>query len=633
MRLIQSTVRFAVLCAGFVLVVACGGGPTNTYTITGSYLTEDTPSESAQQQPFDLSAARITLSMLTETDGGEVVSVEIESQKFRDGKVEFSGRIDEPSVIEIAVKFNGENEEISTRAMLTPGDELEFGLINLGQVFRPYRLTMVGTSYLVEDEAKKYSISGDLSQLTKNSQFALLEVGTWQFQSNNTRPFRSIASVLLDKGQFLIEHQIDEPTAVEIFVDTSSGSYAYTPAIIEPSSNITISTSGSSAHALATMPVGWFDLEQQENSAERQASANILLATAGSGRHARLVESWQRSFEYLAKLNELDVAEQEWNKQRERTSNLRQQNNTPPLANDGSTDRQSDRNISSWSAPDLEIAPEAGCEHVDLLSVRPFGTYLLDNATRATNETPPHIQIRNDLWSLRLDTLTGIAFNSVDPFDSLLAIELGIERINSGLAHHKRVLTLLENLGTLLDDEDLVERRVEPRRALLANTVEIEELDAKRVPGQRAPEFTLPSLNGDSVSLSDLVQENDTLLIYFWTPVAGIRYIQYRFNALQEIRGKYKNNGFEIVTIGHSGDFPDLDTESWQVASEEYGITWPNLGEFAGEQNRSVVRTYGAEGRKNYLLDSQGCIIQKDLSLHGLGEVLLERYGTGSSSD
>lgn len=618
MRLMPQTALIGLLSVAFALTACSGGGPANSYTITGWYLTNETPNGPTGVQTLDPSTATITLSIETETEAGEVVTTEIESKAFDDGKVEFSGRIQEPTIVEIAVELKGEEQDLTSRAKIDPGTAIEFAFINLNRGFRQYRLAFVGRSSLVEDEEKKYSISGDLNQFANDSQFAILSVGTWNWTDNNELPYVEIASVVLDKGHFLIERQIDEPIGVEVVIDTSSSSYAYTPAIIEPNTNITITAPGSSPQAVATMPVGWFDLEQREQATERQASANILLATAGTGRHARLIESWQRSFEYLAKLNELDVAQQEWRARQER-QHLRTVGNTQSSGDVRTNGGSADGESPSWSAPDLESAPAAECEHVDLLAVRPFGRYI--ERTRS-NELPPHAQIRNELWKLRTDTLRDIAFNSRDAMDSLLALEMGLE--SDSLAQRKRVLARLDDLRSLLDEE-LFARRVAARRNSLAIVVELEENGTKSEPGQKALEFTLPNLNGELVSLTDLVQQNDTLLLLFARPETNVAYWQYRFDALQEIRAKFGKSGFDIVSIFHSSD--PAAAETWQSASEEYGIVWFNLGEFGSDLTESVANSYGAMSGQSYLLDSQGCITQRDLTLADLRSVLADQYG------
>lgn len=619
------TALLALLSTAFALTACSGGGPANSYTITGRYLTNDTPNEPTGEQTLDPSTATITLSIETETEAGEVVTTEIGTKVFHDGKVQFTGRIHEPTTFKIAAKLEGQEEELVSRATIAPGTKQEFAFININRQYRPYRLALVGTSSLVADEEKKYSISGNLNQLAKDSKFAILSVETWKWDINNDAHYIELANVVLDDGgYFLIEGQVDEPMPVEVVIDTSSLSYAYTPAIIEPKVNITITAPGSNSQAAATMPAGWFDLEHDQQATERQASASILLATAGTGRHARLVESWQGSFEYRAKLNEFDAALQEWLDQPEGTRNIRTWENNQSSANDATDGSPPGIESPSWSPPELGIAPAVGCEHVDLLAVRPFGRY---REPVASFKLPPHAQIRSELYELRTERLTEIAFNSVDPIDSLLALEMGLGGGGQDeLTLGKRVLARLDDLDSQLDEE-LVARLIAPRRTMLTSLIEAEENAWKFVPGQKAPEFSLPNLKGKSVALSNLVQENDTLLLIFWRPAeVDVDFVKMRFRRLRDLHAQYTGNGFEIVSVVHSTD--STDSDKWHSASEELDISWPNLGDIGNERAESVAYIYGAWPglAKNYLLDSQGCIIQRDLAYHELHRVLEARY-------
>lgn len=620
MRLIRTVELLGVLCISLVLT-ACGGSPSNTFTITGKYLEDEWSDYPIDDQLLDLSTATITVSAETNTDSGETTSVEIGSKPFRDGGIVFSGQIDEPTIVEIAVHSQGEHEHFAARARINPGSEIEFLLVNFRRIPRPSYLTLVGKSALVVDESKRFSIAGDLSHFAKDAPIANVSVDTLTWSESGDAYWQTIASVALDDGRFVIEKEIDEPIFVEVSIRTHSA-WAYTPAIIEPNANITVTAPGSSNQAIATMPVGWFDLQLQERTAERQTFATRLLATAGTGRHARLVESWQQSYEYLAKLNEFAEALQEWRTQQERTRNL---GISSGPSDDSSSGNSSSDDSSGWSAPDIAIAPAAGCEHVDFLAVRPYG---FARGQDPTDEDPAHERIRTELWELRTDTLTDIAFNSIDPLDSLLATEIGV--LMDDLAESQKLLALLDQLSSRLD-EDLVARRITHRRQALSSRIELEENDEKLVPGQKAPSFTLFNSDGNAVVLSDLIQEHDTLLIYFWRVRAGSPVLQQRFEKLSKIRSHYGRNGFEVVTIGNSRD--PADYENWKIASEEYGIDWPNLGEFVEGQIGPVAKSYGAGWTKSYPLDSEECIVQKDLEIPTLGDVLAERYGESPSEN
>ncbi len=143
--------------------------------------------------------------------------------------------------------------------------------------------------------------------------------------------------------------------------------------------------------------------------------------------------------------------------------------------------------------------------------------------------------------------------------------------------------------------------------------------DKQFIRGQKASNFTLADLEGNNVSLFDVLDENDTVLVDFWTVSCGPCIAS--FPKLKELRAKYKQQGFEVVSISI-----DLVREDWISGSEEYELPWINLGElesFYGE----VATKYGVRFiPKSYLIDKEGCLLQKDLTTELLEEVLISQY-------
>ncbi len=145
--------------------------------------------------------------------------------------------------------------------------------------------------------------------------------------------------------------------------------------------------------------------------------------------------------------------------------------------------------------------------------------------------------------------------------------------------------------------------------------------DKQFIRGQKASDFTLADLQGNNVSLFDVLEESDAVLVDFWTVTCGPCIAS--FPKLKELRAKYKQQGFEVVSISI-----DLVREDWISGSEEYELPWINLGElesFYGE----VATMYGVRFiPKSYLIDKEGCLLQKDLTTELLEEVLVDRYNT-----
>ena len=67
--------------------------------------------------------------------------------------------------------------------------------------------------------------------------------------------------------------------------------------------------------------------------------------------------------------------------------------------------------------------------------------------------------------------------------------------------------------------------------------------------------------------------------------------------------------------------------EDWTNGSEEHELPWVNLGELESWDGE-IATSYGVRFiPKSYLIDKEGCILQKDLTTELLEEVLGGRYG------
>ncbi|MYD44917.1 MAG: TlpA family protein disulfide reductase [Gammaproteobacteria bacterium] len=150
--------------------------------------------------------------------------------------------------------------------------------------------------------------------------------------------------------------------------------------------------------------------------------------------------------------------------------------------------------------------------------------------------------------------------------------------------------------------------------------------DKKLVPGQKVPEFSLVGLDGEEVALSDVLQEKNTVLIDFWASWCGPCVAS--FPTLKELRAKYAQDGFEVVAISI-----DTSHEEWAEGSKKHEIPWINLGELESWDG-DVATMYGVHFiPKSYLIDSEGCILQKDLPIDLLEEVVVSRFDKADSEE
>ncbi|MDE0252043.1 MAG: TlpA disulfide reductase family protein [Gammaproteobacteria bacterium] len=170
----------------------------------------------------------------------------------------------------------------------------------------------------------------------------------------------------------------------------------------------------------------------------------------------------------------------------------------------------------------------------------------------------------------------------------------------------------------LLLDEDLVARRVKPARDalfdFLQNAANRRSLDV----GDKAPQFALPNLEGEEVALSHVLDDNQLILIDFWASWCAPCIAQ--FPKLKELYAEYNKNGFEIATISI-----DDTLDEWKIASTEQELPWLDLGAIGGF-SADVPLSYGIFFvPMNYLVDSKGVVIKKNIEPDQLEELLLVR--------
>jgi len=117
-------------------------------------------------------------------------------------------------------------------------------------------------------------------------------------------------------------------------------------------------------------------------------------------------------------------------------------------------------------------------------------------------------------------------------------------------------------------------------------------------PGDIAPDFTLDSADGTTVTLSEVLKEHDRVVLYFYpaamTPGCTTQACDFRDNL----------HAFDKAGLAVLGISPDSLTRLAKFVEQE-GLTFPLLS----DPDRSVLTSYGAFGeKKNYGRIVQGVI-------------------------
>lgn len=124
--------------------------------------------------------------------------------------------------------------------------------------------------------------------------------------------------------------------------------------------------------------------------------------------------------------------------------------------------------------------------------------------------------------------------------------------------------------------------------------------DEKLKTGNKAPDFTLPDINNNDVSLSDY--KGQLVLIEFWA--SWCPYCQAENPVLVMLHNAYKNKGFKILGVSL-----DTDKSKWIDGIENENLGYDHASDLKGFDS-PVAKLYGVGSIPTlYLLDENGMII------------------------
>lgn len=583
------------------------------YTVTGEFVVadlEEVPSymqsaiDSGQIEvdaPIDISTVTVELIRQVKNDNGELVDDVLLTGSFGEGKVSLGGMIDSPTKVTISVDV-GSEEPMQLDAVIAPNQDLKFKLIDQVTPGSYDGLVLIDEYRIHENSADKYVISGDLSDLEEDLSFAEVEIfgSAWDEETQSSKTFTA-GPVNPTNGKFLIEGTSSDPTVVTLYLRAGYGLYESVEVVVEPGVEVDVSV-----------------------------DATTLVASAPKGsRHNAVIESWATSEDYIALVsahqNALDEFRQEMEAQREEAENSQDESSAPSDEDTKASEESADPPGSESVAVVEEVedpkvvtkttTPTAeGCEHVDTSKFEELDLWSYEPSF--DEDSPEHMKLRAEVSNFRTAALQKIAENFDDPISALLAVELG------AYTSSQDRLTALDKLATSSLDETLIAQRVVPSRDRIVMQMESETNDKSLVPGQKAPEFTLTSLDGSEVSLFKTLAENNHVLVDFWASWCGPCIAS--FPKLKKLHAAFNDAGFEVITISIDETF-----EEWEEKSRTLELPWIDLGEVDGKEFQGVTPiAYGVGWiPKGYLIDSKGCIVDKDMAGEKLQELLISQHG------
>ncbi len=130
--------------------------------------------------------------------------------------------------------------------------------------------------------------------------------------------------------------------------------------------------------------------------------------------------------------------------------------------------------------------------------------------------------------------------------------------------------------------------------------------------GATAPEFSLESIEGASISLSSL--HGKYLLVDFWA--SWCKPCRAENPNVVKAFNTFNSKGFDVLSVSL-----DRDSAAWKKAVADDGLVWNHVIDAKGD----IAKTYGVQGIPfTLLLDKEGKIIAKNLRGAALEEKLAE---------
>lgn len=612
MKKLRSVLTLLAIAFSFQTMIGTDLQP-NEFVITGELV--GLGYKQSQEQDFYV---KITHSR-EETGIRELVSGKFENRRF-----ELRGTIELPLEVSLRV-LAGETKVGSRKFLLHPNfrTKIEVEVINSDY----YQVFLKGYEHASTNSERKFSFTGDISELGdyhRKLTEVFLDCVTYELDGSET--YTPFSNILLDNGKFSIEGDIEGPTGV--FVEfQGSNSILVLTAIFEPGVNYELGTVGN--------------------------SEEIVVVADREGFHSKLITDWKSDPEYLELLQKKNLAFE-----KRKTTRHSEAKTDKKLEVDLENNEELTIETPTISfAASYPPAPE--CQHVDLNNVpadietglaRLLGYYIEELEQQLDDKRIefllPYIQNENDLqlaWlAFLLSPLDGVGYVRGSNYDFLRRSHFdNFDRYDYSYTYNlqKQILAVVKELATKFSQE-FVTKHITERINLASKIVSDYENDIKLMPGQPAPPFTLLTKDGNSVSLHDVLQKNELVLVNFWDRNCGSCIAS--IPALEEMHSTYHADGFEIIVVHLTNftysrrhgiehfEFPWIDVSDSDNSDPE-GSQSPIVTSYTQPRRWRLLHEYSDAAPNGFLIDGEGCIIQRYPSTEKLEKILASRWSEESA--
>ena len=595
---LKLVVVLCLLCLVSFLVSACTRDSSEQFTISVEYRPIQLNADEYKDKT-DYSSATVSIKRVDVNESNEESLSELITSPFRNGKVVVRRPIEQPVWMEVLVETDTALTPLKLRTFVEPGESVTIAVIDSIDQTIDDTIAHVGTLSNVQESSKKFSLSADLNASNFDFLDAMAILQTRFWNERGELEFSTISTVVVQDGRFNFDTEIEDPVILSVGI-VGPNFYLGSDVIADAGATIRLEPSRLSALTSENLTTGWF--QARENTSQGPPRF-ALVSSADQGRHKRLFESWEKSFTYRLMRKRLESVTEEVSMHRTEQALMR------PNPED-TNDVQSEDNLSNiTSTSEVKTDPAEGCEHVDLSQVLPDRTFLWMNSLDSLDALED--EVRDDIYNFRYTTLNDIARRARDPFDSLLALELGALYSPQDRSEAINILDRLsQNVVPVVAEE-----RIAPLRSYHSAWMESQENEHRTIPGQKAPDFELLDLQGTSQTFSQILKESELIFLEFVLfPEYYASYIQ----NLSAFYNEYGEVGLQIVTVLFGVD-SDLQLEL--VTNQNNA--WIELLDPNVPLASEIAKSYATAHRsKDYLVDSHGCIVQRNPDMTDLRSYL-----------
>jgi len=169
-----------------------------------------------------------------------------------------------------------------------------------------------------------------------------------------------------------------------------------------------------------------------------------------------------------------------------------------------------------------------------------------------------------------------------------------------------------------IEDEELKRSR----EYIKLYSIWLSKKDSINIIGKQAMDFNLLNADKEVVSFQSVAKDKIT---YIEKSGSWCGNSTRRTRELKPIYEKYKDKGFEIITV-----VPELKLDRWEKWLEKEQFPWTNIVELEEDIAKNGISTvhilFRGWGISNYLVDANGEVIATDISSAVLNEMLMQEF-------